>query len=55
MVEPEQKANPRTKSCGHPQKVMLRIWWNSDSVLYYELIPGGVTITADIKTKKNEN
>ena len=45
MVGPKQKANPPTKACGHPQKVMLPIWWTSESVLYYELIPRGVTIT----------
>ena len=27
---------------------MLSIWWNSEGVLYYELLPRGVIITADI-------
>ena len=43
-----KKATPRTKTCAHPQKIMLCIWWNSKSVLYYELLPRGVTIIADI-------
>ena len=52
MVEPEQKAIPRTKTCAYPQKIMLCIRWNSDCVLYYELLPRGVTITADIYCKQ---
>ena len=29
-------------------KDMLLIWWNSEGVLYYELLPRGVIITIDI-------
>ena len=48
LVEPEQKATPLTKTCAHPQKIILCILWNSEGVLYYELHPRCVTITADI-------
>ena len=48
MHEPEQRINSRTKTCAHPQKIMLYIWWNSEGVLYYELLRRGITITADI-------
>ena len=47
MVEPELKATSRTKTCAHPQKIMFCIWWKSEGVLYFELFPWGVTITAD--------
>ena len=43
-----KKATPHTKTCTHPQKIMLCIWWNNEGVLYYELLSWGVTITADI-------
>ena len=48
MVESEQKATPRRKSCAHPQKIMLCIWWNSEGVLYNEFLYRGVTINAGI-------
>ena len=44
----KKEATPRTKTCAHPQKIMLCIWWNSEGMLYYELHPRGVAITADI-------
>ena len=47
-LSPNKKATPRSKTCAHPQKIMLFIRWNIEGVLYYELIPRGVTITADI-------
>ena len=48
MVELDQKSNSPTKTCVHPQKIMICIWWNNEGVLYYELLPRGVTITNDI-------
>ena len=45
---PNKKAAPCTKTCMHPQKIMLCIWWNSKSLLYNKLLPRSVTITADI-------
>ena len=49
-LRPNKKATPRTKTCVHPQKNTLCIWWNSEGVLYYELLSWdvGLTITADI-------
>ena len=47
-LNPNKRATPRTKTWAHPQK-MLCIWWNSEGVLYYELLsPLRITITADI-------
>ena len=37
----KKKATPRMRTCAHPQKIMLCIWWNSEGVLYYELLPRG--------------
>lgn len=47
-LSPNKKATPRTKANAHPQKIMLCIWWDKEGVLYYELLPQGETITADI-------
>lgn len=47
-LSPNKKATPRTKACAHPQKIMLCIWWNSEGVLYYELLPRGESITANV-------
>ena len=48
MVEPDQKSNSPYKDLCTSTKKMLCIWWNSEGVLYYEFLPRGVTITADI-------
>ena len=48
MSSNRKKLPIQRKTCAHPQKIMLYIWWNSEGVLYYELFPRGVTITADI-------
>ena len=63
-LSPYKKTTPSTQTCGHPQKMILCIWWNSEDVLYYELLPRGVINTADIycqqprrlgtQSKKNE-
>ena len=43
-----KKETPRKKTWAHPQTIMLCIWWNNEGVLYFELLPRGVAITADI-------
>ena len=47
-LSPNRKETLHTRTCAHPQKIILCIWWNSEGVLYYELLPRVVTITADI-------
>lgn len=32
----------------HPKKVMLSVWWDAQGVVYWELLPKGVTITAEV-------
>ena len=48
MVEPEHKSNSPYKTCAHSQMIILWIWWNRKGMLYYKLLPRGITITADI-------
>ena len=42
------KSNSPYKDLRASTKTILCIWWNSEGVLYYELLPRGVNITADI-------
>jgi histone-lysine N-methyltransferase SETMAR len=32
----------------HPKKVMLSVWWGVKEVIYWELLPNGYTVTADL-------
>jgi histone-lysine N-methyltransferase SETMAR len=32
----------------YPKKVMLRVWWNIKRIIYWELLPNGCTVTADL-------
>ena len=32
----------------HPKKVMLSVWWGVRGIIYWEILPDGCTITADL-------
>jgi histone-lysine N-methyltransferase SETMAR len=32
----------------HPKKVMLCVWWGVKGIIYWELLPDGCTVTADL-------
>lgn len=32
----------------HPKKIMLSVWWDSEGIIHWELLPDGYTITADV-------
>ena len=32
----------------HPRKVMLCVWWNSRGIVYHELLPRNMTVTAEV-------
>ena len=38
----------------HPRKVMLSVWWDSEGVVYYELLPTNTTITAQVYCEQLE-
>lgn len=42
-----ERPEPTAKSGPHPLKVMLSVWWCSEGILYWELLPRGTTITAN--------
>jgi histone-lysine N-methyltransferase SETMAR len=39
-------ATPKTDP--HPKKLMLSVWWGIKGVIYWEVLPNGYTITADL-------
>ena len=46
-VKPGQPAKSTAKPNIHGAKVMLCIWWDQESVLYYEQLKPGVTINGE--------
>ena len=42
----EQEPIPEPKGEIHPKKVMISIWWDCKGVIWYELLPTNVTVTA---------
>jgi histone-lysine N-methyltransferase SETMAR len=36
------------------KKVPLCVWWNYEGLIYYELVPDGRTINAEVYSKKFE-
>lgn len=47
-LSPDKQATPRIKQDLHPRKIMLCVWWNQEGIVYYELLPRNVTITAEL-------
>lgn len=38
----------------HPKKVLLSVWWDSEGVIHWELLPEGETITANLYCEQLE-
>ena len=45
---PGEKGEPTPKPELHPIKVMLSVWWGTRGIIYWELLPTGTTVTADV-------
>ena len=43
-----QTATVTPKHDLHPKKVMLSVWWGIKGIIYWELLPDGCTVTADL-------
>jgi len=39
----------------YPRKVMLCIWWDSEGVIYYELLPDNTTVNSDLYCQQLNN
>jgi len=46
---------PTPKPDLHPKKVMLSVWWSVYGIEYWELLPYGTTVTADIYCAQLDN
>ncbi|CAF3809193.1 unnamed protein product [Rotaria magnacalcarata] len=54
-INPEDMPEPESKNDLHPKKVMLSIWWDFQSVIYYELFPPNTTIDSQLYCTQPEN
>lgn len=53
-VDIDEQPQPVAKPNMHPRKVMLSVWWDSEGVVYYELLPTNTTITAEVYCEQLE-
>jgi histone-lysine N-methyltransferase SETMAR len=47
-----QLSVPAAKRERFEKKVLLCIWWNYEGLIYYELVPDGRTINAEVYSQK---
>ena len=45
-LKPGQSAKPTAKPMLHPKKRMISVWWNTDGIFYWELLPEKATVNA---------
>jgi histone-lysine N-methyltransferase SETMAR len=43
-----ERATPTARPGLHPKKVLLCMWWDTEGVVHWELLPQGQTITAEV-------
>jgi [histone H3]-lysine36 N-dimethyltransferase SETMAR len=46
------KAIPVPKPDLHQKKIMLSVWWSTQGIVHFELLPAGLTITANVYTEQ---
>ena len=44
----DQTGTVTLKNDHHPKRVMLSVWWGAKGIIYWELLPDGCTVTADL-------
>ena len=47
-VNSDEVPQPIARPGLHPRKIMLCIWWDSQGIVYYELMSNNTTVTADV-------
>jgi [histone H3]-lysine36 N-dimethyltransferase SETMAR len=47
-VRKGEKPQPNVRPDLHIKKIMLCVWWNVDGIVYWELLPHGSTINAEV-------
>ena len=51
-VDRDEQPDDVPKPDLHPKKVMLCVWWTINGPIYWELLPAGQTITADVYSRQ---
>jgi hypothetical protein len=51
-LSPDKQVTPRAKPDLHPHKIMLRIWWDMEGIIHYELLEKNPTVTAESYCQK---
>lgn len=51
----DREAQPEPKGDLHPKKVMLSIFWDYKGILWFDLLPSGKTITAEVYSRQLQN
>jgi histone-lysine N-methyltransferase SETMAR len=54
MVDKGQLPVPGAKREPFAKQVLLCVWWNYEGLIYYELVPDGRTINAEIYSQQLE-
>jgi histone-lysine N-methyltransferase SETMAR len=53
-LDKEQLPVPVAKRARFEKKVILCVWWNYEGLIYYELVPDGRTINAEVYSQQLE-
>lgn len=51
-VDKDKKADPIAKGNPHELKVLLCVWWHISGVIYFDVLPSGVTMTANLYSQQ---
>lgn len=53
-VDKDAPPLPTAKPGLHPKKIMLCVWWDTEGIVHWELLPERTTITADVYCEQLE-
>ncbi len=54
-VNREDLPDPEPKADVHSKKVMLSVWWDSQGIIYLELLPPNTTVDSELYCKQLQN
>ena len=53
-VDLDESPKAVVKPNRHPRKIMLCVWWDSEGIVYCELLPTNTTVTAELYCQQLE-